>query len=111
MPHVTCIGCNRQFSPTGYSRHLSLTKREHCRSLRAPQGNGYATHATPTTATLSSGNGDTTRAASSSGTNQSLGDGNVMGIALGASASLHLGDNTTEAATAPQAGMITLAQH
>jgi hypothetical protein len=115
MPRVTCIGCNRLFSPTGYARHLSLTKRERCRSLRGPQRNGYTTCAASTAgATLSSGNGDTMRATSTGGTNQSLEDGDAMGVALGASASLHLGDNTTDAAldaalTPSALGMITLA--
>jgi hypothetical protein len=108
MPHITCIGCNRQFSPAGYSRHLSLTKREHCRSLRGSQRHRYTVRATPTGgATLSLENGDMTGAASTGGTNQGLGDGDTMGVALGASASLHLGNNTTDAALSAL-GMTTL---
>ena len=111
MPHVTCIGCNRQFSPTGYTRHLSMTKRDCCRSLRGPQRNSHTTHATPmASARLSSGNGDTTHATSTGGTNQSLGDGDTLGFALGASPNLNLGNNTTDAAlTASALGMTTLA--
>jgi hypothetical protein len=49
--------------------------------------------------------------AGSTGTNQSLVDGDTMGVALGASASLHLEDNTTDAALIGSAlGMITLTQ-
>jgi hypothetical protein len=108
MPHVTCIGCNRQFSPSGYTRHLSMTKREHCRSLRGPQRNSRTTRATPSaSATLRLGNGDTMRAALSCGTNQGLGHGNTSGVALGASAGLNLGDNTTDAALTTSASGMT----
>lgn len=109
MLHVTCIGCNRQFSPAGYTRHLSLTKREQCRSLRGPQRNVY-THTTPIgDAALSSGIGNATQAGST-GTNQSLVDGGTTGVALGTSPSLCLGDNTIDAAVTVSApGMIALA--
>jgi hypothetical protein len=33
MSFVTCVGCNRRFTPAGYSRHISMTKRAICRAI------------------------------------------------------------------------------
>jgi hypothetical protein len=32
MSSTACAGCNRDFTHAGFSRHLSLTTRTHCRS-------------------------------------------------------------------------------
>ena len=32
MSSTVCAGCNRHFTPAGFSHHLSLTTRAHCRS-------------------------------------------------------------------------------
>ena len=33
MSLTPCAGCNRRFTPAGYSRHLSMTKRPICRAI------------------------------------------------------------------------------
>ena len=33
MSSITCAGCNRQFSHTGYTCHLSMTTRTICRAI------------------------------------------------------------------------------
>jgi hypothetical protein len=33
MSLTHCAGCNRPFTPAGYSRHLSMTKRPICRAI------------------------------------------------------------------------------
>ena len=33
MGLISCAGCDRRFTPAGYSRHISMTKRTICRAV------------------------------------------------------------------------------